>query len=110
MPLNPNGPGYIRVASPFINAGGLSSGTYRVDLHINGELLASGEFTVQQPKTSLVPQISEISLQSTGKSVDSIFHMRENALYIGNAVLHALPIEIKAIAMIDHMPEITIGR
>ncbi len=37
----------IRIASPFINAGGLSSGTYRVDLHINGALLASGEFTVQ---------------------------------------------------------------
>jgi hypothetical protein len=37
----------IRLTSPFINAGGLSSGSYRVDIHINGEYLASGEFTVE---------------------------------------------------------------
>jgi hypothetical protein len=41
------GTGYIRITSPFINAGGLSSGSYRVDIHINGEYLASGEFTVE---------------------------------------------------------------
>ena len=45
--LEPNGTGYIRITSPFINAGGLSSGSYRVDIHINGEYLASGEFTVE---------------------------------------------------------------
>jgi tetratricopeptide (TPR) repeat protein len=41
------GTGYIRITSPFINAGGLASGSYRVDIHINGEYLASGEFTVE---------------------------------------------------------------
>ncbi|HTP08429.1 MAG TPA: tetratricopeptide repeat protein [Anaerolineae bacterium] len=45
--LPPTGTGYIRITSPFINAGGLSSGSYRVDIHINGEYLASGEFTVE---------------------------------------------------------------
>jgi hypothetical protein len=45
--LESNGTGYIRITSPFINAGGLSSGSYRVDIHINGEYLASGEFTVE---------------------------------------------------------------
>jgi tetratricopeptide (TPR) repeat protein len=45
--LQPIGTGYIRITSPFINAGGLSSGSYRVDIHINGEYLASGEFTVE---------------------------------------------------------------
>ena len=45
--LQSNGTGYIRITSPFINAGGLSSGTYRVDIHINGEYLGSGEFTVE---------------------------------------------------------------
>jgi tetratricopeptide (TPR) repeat protein len=45
--LEPIGTGYIRITSPFINAGGLSSGSYRVDIHINGEYLASGEFTVE---------------------------------------------------------------
>jgi tetratricopeptide (TPR) repeat protein len=45
--LEPTGTGYIRITSPFINAGGLSSGSYRVDIHINGEYLASGEFTVE---------------------------------------------------------------
>jgi tetratricopeptide (TPR) repeat protein len=45
--LDPIGTGYIRITSPFINAGGLSSGSYRVDIHINGEYLASGEFTVE---------------------------------------------------------------
>ena len=45
--LEPIGTGYIRITSPFIKAGGLSSGSYRVDIHINGEYLASGEFTVE---------------------------------------------------------------
>jgi tetratricopeptide (TPR) repeat protein len=45
--LDPIGTGYIRITSPFINAGGLSSGSYRVDIHINGEYLASAEFTVE---------------------------------------------------------------
>ena len=45
--LEANGTGYVRITSPFINAGGLASGSYRVDLHINGEYLASGEFTVE---------------------------------------------------------------
>ena len=45
--LEPKGTGYIRITSPFINAGGLTSGSYRVDLHINGEYLASAEFTVE---------------------------------------------------------------
>jgi tetratricopeptide (TPR) repeat protein len=45
--LDPIGTGYIRITSPFINAGGLSAGSYRVDIHINGEYLASGEFTVE---------------------------------------------------------------
>jgi hypothetical protein len=35
------------ITSPFIKAGGLASGSYRVDLHINGEYLASGELTVE---------------------------------------------------------------
>jgi hypothetical protein len=45
--LDPIGTGYIRITSPFINAGGISAGSYRVDIHINGEYLASGEFTVE---------------------------------------------------------------
>jgi|GEM_PF-6800961 len=45
--LPPDGTGYIRITSPFISAGGLSSGSYRVDIHINGEYLASGEFIVE---------------------------------------------------------------
>ena len=45
--LASQGTGYIRITSPFINAGGLSSGSYRVDIHISGEYLASGEFTVE---------------------------------------------------------------
>jgi hypothetical protein len=45
--LDPIGMGYIRITSPFINAGGISAGSYRVDIHINGEYLASGEFTVE---------------------------------------------------------------
>ncbi|NTU63604.1 MAG: hypothetical protein HGB05_09400, partial [Chloroflexi bacterium] len=45
--LEPIGTGYIRITSPFIKAGGLSSGSYRVDIHINGEYLESGEFTVE---------------------------------------------------------------
>jgi hypothetical protein len=45
--LGLNDTGYIRITSPFINAGGLSVGSYRVDIHINGEYLASGEFTVE---------------------------------------------------------------
>jgi hypothetical protein len=45
--LEANGTGYIRITSPFINAGGLSSGSYRVDIHINGEYLTSGVFTVE---------------------------------------------------------------
>ncbi len=45
--LPANGTGYIRITSPFIKAGGLTSGSYRVDIHINGEYLASGEFTVE---------------------------------------------------------------
>jgi hypothetical protein len=47
LDLESEGTGYIRIISPFINAGGLSSGSYRVDIHINGEYLASGEFTVE---------------------------------------------------------------
>ena len=47
LDLQPNGTGYIRITSPFIHAGGLASGSYRVDIHINGEYLASGEFTVE---------------------------------------------------------------
>ncbi len=47
LELEATGTGYIRITSPFINAGGLSSGSYRVDIHINGEYLASGEFTVE---------------------------------------------------------------
>ncbi len=45
--LDPIGTGYIRITSPFIKAGGLSAGSYRVDLHINGEYLGSGTFTVE---------------------------------------------------------------
>jgi tetratricopeptide (TPR) repeat protein len=45
--LEANGTGYVRIASPFIKTGGLASGSYRVDLHIDGEYLASGEFTVE---------------------------------------------------------------
>lgn len=45
--LAADGLGYIRIESPFINSGGLASGKYRVDLHIEGELLATGEFEVQ---------------------------------------------------------------
>ena len=45
--LKPDGTGWVRITSPFINAGGLATGKYRVDLHINGELLATGEFTVE---------------------------------------------------------------
>jgi tetratricopeptide (TPR) repeat protein len=45
--LEAKGTGYVRISSPFIKAGGLASGSYRVDLHINGEYLASGEFTVE---------------------------------------------------------------
>jgi hypothetical protein len=45
--LESKGTGYIRITSPFIKAGGLASGSYRVDLHINGEYLASGEFAVE---------------------------------------------------------------
>ncbi len=45
--LEPSGTGYVSITSPFINSGGLDSGTYHVDVHINGELLASGDFTVQ---------------------------------------------------------------
>ncbi|MBE2267178.1 MAG: hypothetical protein IAE80_03040, partial [Anaerolinea sp.] len=47
LDLDPVGTGYIRITSPFINAGGISAGSYRVDIHINGEYLASGEFTVE---------------------------------------------------------------
>ena len=41
------GTGYVHIVSPFISSGGLASGKYRVDIHINGEWLASGEFTVK---------------------------------------------------------------
>jgi tetratricopeptide (TPR) repeat protein len=47
LDLQANGAGYIRITSPFIKAGGLASGSYRVDIHIDGEYLASGEFTVE---------------------------------------------------------------
>ncbi len=45
--LESKGTDYIQITSPFIKAGGLASGSYRVDLHLNGEYLASGEFTVE---------------------------------------------------------------
>ncbi len=45
--LGEQGTGYVRIESPFINSGGLASGQYRVDLHVEGELLASGEFEVK---------------------------------------------------------------
>jgi tetratricopeptide (TPR) repeat protein len=47
LELGANGTGYIRIVSPFINSGGLAAGRYRVDLHVEGQLLASGEFEVQ---------------------------------------------------------------
>jgi hypothetical protein len=45
--LAADGTGYVRIVSPFINSGGLASGKYRVDLHVEGELLTSREFEVQ---------------------------------------------------------------
>ena len=45
--FQPQGLGYVRIVSPFISSGGLASGQYRVDIHLNGELLGSGEFTVE---------------------------------------------------------------
>jgi hypothetical protein len=45
--FEPQGTGYIHIVSPFISSGGLASGKYRVDIHINGELLTTGEFTVE---------------------------------------------------------------
>ena len=45
--LQESGSAWLRIITPFINAGGLTSGHYRVDIHVEGELLASGEFDVQ---------------------------------------------------------------
>jgi tetratricopeptide (TPR) repeat protein len=45
--LQESGAAWLRIITPFINAGGLTSGHYRVDIHVEGELLASGEFDVQ---------------------------------------------------------------
>jgi tetratricopeptide (TPR) repeat protein len=47
LALPQDGTGWIRIASPFINSGGLTSGQYRVDVHVEGELVATGEFEVQ---------------------------------------------------------------
>jgi tetratricopeptide (TPR) repeat protein len=47
LDLPQEGLGYIRITTPFINAGGLTSGKYRVDVHVEGELVATGEFEVQ---------------------------------------------------------------
>ena len=45
--LRASGSAWLRIITPFINAGGLASGHYRVDIHVEGELLASGEFDIQ---------------------------------------------------------------
>ncbi len=45
--LGEKGTGYVRIESPFINSGGLTAGNYHIDLHVEGELLASGEFEVK---------------------------------------------------------------
>ena len=45
--LQVSGSAWLRIITPFINAGGLASGRYRVDIHVEGELLASGEFDIQ---------------------------------------------------------------
>ena len=45
--LDESGAAWIRIVTPFINAGGLASGHYRVDIHVEGQLLASGEFDIE---------------------------------------------------------------
>ena len=45
--LQESGAAWLRIITPFINAGGLAPGHYRVDIHVEGELLASGEFDIQ---------------------------------------------------------------
>ncbi len=47
LDLPQDGIGWIHVVTPFINAGGLLSGQYRIDVHVDGELVATGGFEVQ---------------------------------------------------------------
>lgn len=45
--LSGTGSAWLQIITPFINAGGLTSGHYRADIYVAGKFLASAEFDIQ---------------------------------------------------------------